>query len=417
MTSKKTNFLKLWISDASYSAANALSTGSVFSAFLMRNGLTESQIAMYLSVTQTVNFVVSLLLAGAASAERDTRKPLLWLTAMTAVLTVCHIVFCIWSMQNILIFALVLLLGCLQAVITALRTIYIYKLPCEVIDMRDYTVLTGYQGLFTGIAGIGIGFLLPLFFEKYPYMTVCGAAFAAAGLLQMTSGCCIWKLHPMEKNNSTVQIAEEPTRIKFSVVDDLLRLIRNKDFRWLLVPNILRGAGNAMISIFALLVIQAGILNEENVSLITAATSIASIISCFAYVFCVKHFNIPKTCLIGGILFCFFCLTHTRGSIMCVLMYAIAYIGYNMVSCAIPNMIYRSVSSDLISIFQSWRLALSQLGQVLALALFGMMMETVDGFWIILLTCIVYLAFTVWYYCYFRKHPDFRKGNRETNKE
>ena len=136
MVTNKSNFLKLWLSDATYAAASALSAGSVLTAFLMRVGMSEGQIAAYLSVTQFVNLAISLLFAGAASTVRDTRKPLLWLTVVSGALTVCHIVFCFSAFRDLLTFALVVILGCFQAAITALRTIYIYKLPCEVMDLQ-----------------------------------------------------------------------------------------------------------------------------------------------------------------------------------------------------------------------------------------------------------------------------------------
>ena len=92
--SEKFNLIKLWLADATYAAASALSTGSVLTAFFLRVGLSESQIANYLSVTQFVNLSISLLFAGLASSVRDTRKLLLWLTVLSGGLTVCHIGIC-----------------------------------------------------------------------------------------------------------------------------------------------------------------------------------------------------------------------------------------------------------------------------------------------------------------------------------
>jgi len=74
------NFFKLWFSDATYAAASALSTGSVFSAFLIHNGITEGQVGFYLAVTQFVNLTISILLAGVSAGVRDTSNPQLLLT-------------------------------------------------------------------------------------------------------------------------------------------------------------------------------------------------------------------------------------------------------------------------------------------------------------------------------------------------
>jgi len=404
MVTYKSNFLKLWLSDAAYASASALSTGSVLTAFLLRTGMSEGQIATYLSITQFVNLAISLLFSGASSYVSDTRKPLLWLTSISGVFTVCHIVFCFPIFHGLLTFAMILLLGCIQGTLTALRKIFIYKLPCDVMDLQYYSIYAGYQGLFIGVAGIGIGFLLTFFHARYSFMTVSGFAFATAGVLLVLSGVFLWNLHPIEKKkDDTGSASSDLPKEKWSVINDLRRLLKNKEFRYLMIPNILRGFGESLIGIFAVIAIRESILSEETASLITAGTYIGTLLSCFAYVFCVKYIGIGKTCLCGGILFALVCLSLSGGSLVCIILYAVAYIGYNMVCCAIPDLIYRSVSSDLISIFQTWRLALTQLGLVLASAIYGFMIEAYDGFWLILIGCICYLVCALCYFCYFRR--------------
>ena len=68
-----------------------------------------------------------------------------------------------------------------------------------------------------------------------------------------------------------------------------------------------------------------------------------------------------------------------------------------MVGCAIPDLIYKNIPSDLISIFHTWRRALTQLGIVLASALYGIMIETFDGIWLLLIGSIGYLACAIGY--------------------
>lgn len=396
------NFFKLWFSDATYAAASALSTGSVFSAFLIHNGITEGQVGFYLAVTQFVNLTISILLAGMSAGVRDTRKPLVLLTMISGLLNVFHITFCVTQLNGVLTFTLILILGCFQATITALRTIFLYKLPCEVIDLHYYSVYAGFQSLFTGVAGIGIGFLLPLFFDQYSFLTVCGWAFALASVMLVFSALGYSLLKPLEKPTQDKAIMEHSNNRQW-ILDDLRLLVKNNTFIQLLLPNIIRGFGDAMIGIYSVLVIQRGLLYEGNVSLITAAMNIGTLLSCFVYVFCVKHFGISKTCMGGGILFCVICLTFTGNSAACVVLFSISYIGYNMVCCAIPNFIYQSISSKLISIFQVWRLALSQLGLVLASVLYSTLIETVDSFWIVFMGAIAYLFCSTSYYRYFKK--------------
>lgn len=401
------NLIKLWFSDAAYAAASVVSTGSVFSAFLMHGGMTEGQIGLYLSITQFVNLAVSLLFAGAAANTRDTRKPLLLLGLISSFILALHLCFCFSEIGGGLAYILILFLGCMQAAVTALRTVFIYKLPCEIMDLRFYSVYAGYQGLFTGVTGIGIGFLLPLFFERYSFAAVNCAAFALAGVFGVISAILLRILTPLDTGTAMLSDEALTDRKGISMIADLRRLLHNRIFMKLLLPNILRGFGTGLISIFPVIILREQILTEQSASLLTAGTYIGTLLSCFAYVFCVKKIGVPKTCLFGGILFCLICLTLSGETMFCMVLYTLAYAGFNIVCCAIPDLIYRSIASDLISIFQTWRLAMTQLGIVLASALFGLLVEATTGIWIVLIGVICYLICAGCYYLNFKNNPVF----------
>lgn len=411
------NLIKLWFSDAAYAAASAVSTGSVFSAFLMHGGMTEGQIGLYLSITQLVNLAVSLLFAGAAANTRDTRKPLLLLGTLSATIIALHLCFCFSEIGGGIAYSLILLLGCLQAAVTALRTVFIYKLPCEVMDLRYYSLYAGYQGLFTGAAGIGIGFVLPLFFERFSFAAVNAAAFVFAGICAVISAILLRILAPLTDGKTNPKDTAFSDKKGISMIADLRRLLHNRLFMRLLLPNILRGFGTGLISIFPVVVLREQILSEQSASLLTAGTYIGTLFSCFAYVFCVKRLGVPKTCLLGGVLFSIICLTLFGGTTFCLVLYTLAYVGFNIVCCAVPDLIYRSVGSDLISIFQTWRLTMTQLGVVLASALFGLLIEWTAGILIVLIGVICYLICAGCYYLDFKNNTEFGIENRKKGTE
>lgn len=402
------NLCKLWFSDAAYAAASAVSTGSVFSAFLMHGGMTEGQIGLYLSITQLVNLAVSLLFAGVAANTCDTRKPLLLLGTLSSAIIALHLCFCFSVLGGGIAYSLILLLGCLQAAVTALRTVFIYKLPCEVMDLRYYSVYAGYQGLFTGAAGIGIGFVLPLFFERFTFAAVNAAAFVFAGVCAVISAILLRILTPLDTDAAATGCDASENKKGITMITDLRRLQQNSLFMKLLLPNILRGFGTGLISIFPVIVLREQILTEQSASLLTAGTYIGTLLSCFAYVFWVKRIGIPKTCLLGGMLFSIICLTLFVQTTFCMVLYTLAYVGFNIVCCAVPDLIYRSVHSDLISIFQTWRLTMTQLGVVMASALFGLLIEWTAGIWIVLIGVVCYLICAGSYYLNFGNHSVFK---------
>lgn len=400
MQNNKSNFIKLWLSDAAYAVASALSTGSVLTAFFLRGGISEGQIGGYLSVIQLVNFAISMLLAGVSSRSKDTRRPLFRITAVSGAVTALHALFCLFGTDTPVFFPTVLLIGCVIAILTALRTIYSYKLPCEVMDLRYYSVYAGYQGLFIGAAGISVGFLLPLFYEHYSFMTVTGCAFALSGIFHLLSATLVYRLVPCGTTDTPDETQLESRG--GSVFAGVAALWKHKAFRALLLPNILRGFGAGLISMYSVFVISEGIFTEETVSLTTAALNIGTLLSCFIYVWAVRKIGIPMTGLLGCTVFVLLCFSVLGSPMVCLILYTAAYVGYNMVCCAIPDMIYRSVGSDIISLFQTWRLAMTQLGLTVSTALYSILIEQISVIWILVIGTAAFLLCGVGYYLYYK---------------
>ncbi len=402
MLNNKLNFIKLWLSDAAYAAASALSTGSVLTAFFLRGGISEARIGGYLSVIQLVNFVISMLLAGVSSRSKDTRRPLFGITVISGGVTALHALFCLFGTDTPIFFPTVLLIGCVIAILTALRTIYSYKLPCEVMDLRYYSIYAGYQGLFIGAAGISVGFLLPLFYERYSFMAVTGCAFALAGIFHLISAIFVYRLVPCGSSETAKDTPAEARGV--SAFAGVVALWNHKTFRALLLPNILRGFGAGLISMYSVFVISEGIFTEETVSLITAALNIGTLLSCFMYVWAVRKIGIPMTGLLGCAVFVLLCFSVLGSPMVCLVLYTVAYIGYNVVCCAIPDMIYRSVGSDIISLFHTWRLAMTQLGLTAATALYSVLIAHVPIIWILVIGTAAFMLCGVGYYLYYKVH-------------
>ena len=95
-----------------------------------------------------------------------------------------------------------MLLGCLVSAVTAIRNIFDYRLPCEVMNLDDYSVYVSV----CGIVGGGIGNLIDRFFrpegvvdfidvkfyglfgmERWPTFNVADSAVVVCGILLIIS--------------------------------------------------------------------------------------------------------------------------------------------------------------------------------------------------------------------------------------
>jgi Na+/melibiose symporter-like transporter len=84
-------------------------------------------------------------------------------------------------------------------------------------------------------------------------------------------------------------------------------------------------------------------------------------------------------------------------------LFLVAYTGYNIVCCAIPDMVYRMVPADTVAAFHTWRMAFTTLGSVISTAVIGMISVFVPGYCILAGGAAAILICSAWYYFYYKK--------------
>lgn len=396
----------IWLLSGSTLNAAAISfSGSVLTPFFLRCGMSEGQISVYLSFLQVVNLIFPLFIAGLAAECRNSRRYAALWRIVCAALTMLFAIFCAVTVDVRLFFAMMLLIGGTSAMATAIQNVYEYKVPCEVIDLQYYTVYSARSGIFIGIVGILIGFLLPYLYTKLPYMLVTGIAFATAGILMGLSALTFICMKPLKADNADEDTSDtqHTGKLPFHPIRDFIRLLSNPDFRFLVLPNLGRGIGNGLISLIPVIALRESILTEENAAILTSAAKIATLLSCLVYTRMVVRIGLARTCLIGGLVLAILPLTVFGSTIWFLIAYGIAYIGYYIVSMVIPNMMYRAIHEDIISIYNTWRLTLNTVGSVVSTMLLGFLMPYLPSAVLIAIGTAGYLLCTLGHYAYYRK--------------
>lgn len=367
----KYNLIKMWISGVLRTISG--SCLAILSVFLLRNGLTEIQISFYSSLAQTVNLVISLSFSGITAYYKDSRPALAILLLLQGLLSGLYAIFGFVRMDLDALYICVLGIASLLAVVSALFTIFDYKLPCEIMAMESYSTHVAYSSLFSGVVGTGVSFVLPILYRKYPFYEVATTSIIVSGVTLILAALVMLWLKPL--NSEPDQTSNQ--RPKFNPIKDIHRLLRNYDFRFLFIPNILRGFGSGMLSIIALIALRGFAMEDGDVPLITAAANIGAFLSSFIYVFLVKRLGIPWTGLLGGILFGVICFSAFGNSVSFLVIYCVAQIGLHLAGNAIPNMIYCSIDSSIMSQFHTWRMILLALGSAIGTPIYAALLDKV----------------------------------------
>lgn len=393
----KYNMTLMWISSILRTISS--SCLSILTVYFLRIGLSEVQISFYNSLSSTINLVISLSCAGIAAHYKDSRPALAIGLLAQGVLTAAYTLFSAVALEISLSYVCILGVASLIAVVSAVEVIFLYKLPCEVMEMDTYSTHIAYSSLFTGVAGTLISLVLPVIFRHYSFFPVASGCIIVAAVALALAAFVVLQLKPITQPTES----PERQRIRINPIRDIRCLIANRDFRLLLIPNILRGVGAGVLSLISFIAIRELSMADGDITLITAASNIGGFLSSFLYVYLVKRFGVPCTGLIGGFLFCFLIISTANGIVPFLFIYGITCVGMHLMDNAIPNMIYCNVDSSIMSQFHTWRLALCSLGSAIAAPIYASLLDVVPVVALFTIGVSTYFISILGYYLLYRK--------------
>ena len=402
----RSNIIKLIVKSSLQAAS--VSFLSVLPGFFLRGGMSDAQIGIYNSLSQIVNMSVSLYCAGLAAGFSDSRKMINIILFLQAIFTAAYAIFCCVTGSAEVFYGVILLIAAILAIIAAVNTVYEYKLPCEVMDLQFYSVYVGYSGLFCGVISILIGAVLPVLFKHCDFYAVTGFSIIASAVCLLITIPVVRSMKPIgEQVQKNIEVS------KLSAFDNIKKLLSDRDFLVLLVPNFLRGWGAGLVSMIAVIAMRAFSMEEGQIPLITAAANIGTVLSSFVYIYLVKKCGTVKTGLIGGVIFSVIIFSTGLDFYGFLIIYCISHTGFYIVSNAIPDMIYRFADKTIISAFHTWRLAVTAFGTAAATAVFGVLIESVPPVRIFAAGAAGYLLCVIGYYILYRNKDRAKNKLRE----
>ena len=393
---KNKNFIILWARDALFAAAASLTSASVLSGYLIYTGMKEDKISLYLAVVPFVNLIVSLLFSSAASKTKKTIPIYSLLCLASGILTGLYALLFGLPVGKNLFFFFLMTLGCLVSAVTAIRNIFDYRLPCEVMELDSYSFYVSGCGIVGGVAGLAAGALLSLGYKYLPFEQVTCGAYVFAGLCFCTASYINRHLKRIDNGTEKTDKKKTPANLR--------SLFADRSFRILFLPNLIRGVGMAVVPMITLLAVNADVIRETDGAAVTVFTYFATLVSCIAYAYLARRIGVTRLCALGALLFCAIVPAFSATKTVFYICYTISYAGYYIINNAVPDMVYRNVDTNLMSIFHTWRLALSTIGTTVATAVMGRLVGVISPVWFLVIGAAAHIVCAAAYYTVFNEN-------------
>lgn len=375
-----------------------LVTNSIIQSFLLELGISESLVAVYLTVIQAVTACVTFLLTFFIDKIKNILKVFSAVSLAQLILIAALVFFCLTpgrSASESIKFFSILSAGAAANILQAVYSVLTYKVPYHIMDIADYGDATGKAGVTVGIAGCAVSLVLAFFQSKFNYFSVMLVFFllAAGGFLISFS------LIRSYKKVEDASIKTETRPVKH------INILKYKPFYILLAPNILRayceGIALAAMTVGSYL----NITNTSSGANMNSIAQIATIIGCFVFTMAIKKISVGAVLLVSSIGLAVAMPTmYITGSLSAFyIAYAFTYIFVILIQYGVPFAVTKIVDYDVIGQYTTFRMLIHTLGLALASATVIPLVKILGGPLTMLIAVLGQIISGAVYYIYLKK--------------
>lgn len=367
------------------------SSGAIIQSFLSSVGLSAKQIGVYtlcISVVQILTLLLSTFLT-----DRFKNIPrTIGLFTLPALLFFAVMIFlCVCPVGNPKrVFFLAVFACFFWNFFYGLRIVMEYKLPYYIADISEYPRLSNISGIILSVLGVVVSGLFIFLSKRFSYRGVIGVCFVLSLFFALLAAASVLSL----KN-------EKPTacpRAQNSKIG--LALFSLPQTKYLAVPAVIRGIGNGIMGMAAVVMLSCVTDDPVISSLLATVTAAATVFSCFLYSKIYRKIKTVRLMLIGGIIQAVALLFLLSGSTAVFLVfYFIAFAGEAIVDYGTPVYVTEIVPYEQIGGYTAIRMLLFTGGVAIGNYLAGMLSSAKPH--LLMGICIAaQLIHVVWYFCF-----------------
>lgn len=414
----KSNEIKYYIANPLHSCGFALvGTGSIIQGFLLKSGISEKNVAFFVSAMLVVQMAAMILTSGAIENLKKIIKvsaflslfqlPLLGLLAyfsfdgaVTNAPSVTIPFLGSFSSAYIAIFAV----ATLAAVFYGIYGVLSYKLPYKIMDIKEYGRILGISGVFLGLCSTVFSYIISYFTnpDKFDYFGVM-RIFFVIGIIFFFLSFLVASSYK-----------ELPGIVTAKKQSDKINIFKYKPFYILLAPNLFRGFHTGVWGVIMVIGSSSGIIDGEQGAFLSVLLQLALMMGCFVYARIsgkVEHgLLIFVSSLLMAVLAPF--MLAGKSSAVFFTVYLIVSLFKNFIDYGVPTAVTKIVDYRCIGQYSAWRMVLHTLGTALGgiavpymIDIFGALMTLIIAGIFQVISGFVYYWYTN---IYVKKNPEHK---------
>lgn len=359
------NFLRYCLIHNLYTAAILLTSGAILQNYLHQIGLSVEYVGIILTFVNIVNIVISMVFSNISDKRNNPIKWTAYMLLPMSIMPIVLFVFCYFkNLSMTTTFIIILISYGVQTFCIALRDIFGYKLPYDIIPFEKFSLSMTINGMVAGIVGVGISLLIASLQKLIPYAYLMSGAFIIS-VLFFLAAFHLNKHYKKIVGNDSLKNMIATKKISLFV------LIKVPSFWKYILPNVFRGLATGVLLMATTLGLSSGKLNNANVIYLIAASSLAAIAGSGLYAFLGMKISHNKLCLLGGILMLAMPFMVMGNFVNFILMYFVAYLGMTITDYSIPLIVYKMIPYHMIASYNTWRMVITTGGTALSSMLTG----------------------------------------------
>lgn len=343
------------------SVATMTATGTLMQTFLATLGLDPKLIYIHATLIQAAN--VSTLVLGAKWVNnRNVIRRYALITLPFALLFLCYLPICLRQDSSLRTFTVLVLIGLMQAVATALRTVCSYTTPYLLYPAEDYGPFLAVTGVVSGVFSLLSGALVSFLSAKIGFGTLMTGAFVLSAALELIEALLLSR----QRSILPQKMPQEPEQTVSEKKSVPLRdVFRHPVFYTLIVPALFRGFASGTVGILAAVAFELG-FDESVTTQMVYLQSAASLGSCLLIGWLSKRVSSRYPVLFGSLAFLLLPLLFSGNKVIFLAAYTAVFFGRNLVDYGVPILMRHAVPMEIAGPYNAWRMILHNGGMLLA---------------------------------------------------
>lgn len=394
------NELKYFARGACLSVSLLYSSGTLLQTFLSANGVSSEQIGMLTAVINVVQMVTILLVSAAADRMKNPVKTSAVLLGCLPIFFVIVLPFAVMTdVSAQTLFGAVMAAAIIQNLFYGVLVVLDYRLPYEIIDMKNYAPFSSVNGIVSGLFSVLFSALTTGLISVFPFDRVIVAMYVFSAIALLAGAVMVWKMKPIR------QVSEAEKEKKESGLIPTLKL---PAFWILLLPNLMRGFNTGVVGMLATIGIYELGMSAAQSSALSIAYTVMSILGAACFMRLCKKIALHKLYLMASVLILASLVLLMAGKSFYVffVVYIAVILGLMLADYSVPALVVKIIPYECIGSYTSFRMGTHTGGTALGALVAGAALGNFPVILLLAFSGLMQLGSGLVYYL-------FSKTNRE----